>query len=360
MKKALLWIIGIIILISLLITGGYFILNKSQKTPKEEQKEIVEEKKEPEITNLMISAVGDCTIGNDSKVGNGWNNFNSYLKNGDYGYYFRGVYDVLNKDDITIANLEGTFTEETDKAVKTFNFKNTKDYINVLTEGSVEIVNLANNHTYDYKDKGYKDTIAALDEYDLPYFGYENYTIKEINNIKIGFAGLNYYDERNYENFEKHITKAIDYLKEQGADLIIFTFHWGIEATYKQTEKQEEVGRFAIDNGADLVIGHHPHRIQGIENYKGKYIVYSLSNFVFGGHRNPSDKDSFIYQQTFTFTDKKLTNTEVNLVPVRISGEESYNNYQPVIATGEQKTNIINKINANSINFRWTDESHNY
>ena len=209
-------------------------------------------------------------------------------------------------------------------------------------------------------DKGYKDTIAALDEYDLPYFGYENYTIKEINNIKIGFAGLNYYDERNYENFEKHITKAIDYLKEQGADLIIFTFHWGIEATYKQTEKQEEVGRFAIDNGADLVIGHHPHRIQGIENYKGKYIVYSLSNFVFGGHRNPSDKDSFIYQQTFTFTDKKLTNTEVNLVPVRISGEESYNNYQPVIATGEQKTNIINKINANSINFRWTDESHNY
>ena len=208
MRKTILWIIGTILFVFLLITCGYFILNKPQNIPNEEKKEIVEENKEPVITNLTISAVGDCTLGNDSKVGNGWNNFNSYLKNDDYSYYFKEVYDVLNKDDITIANLEGTFTEETEKAIKIFNFKNTKDYINVLTEGSVEIVNLANNHTYDYKDKGYADTIAALDEYNLSYFGYENYTVKDIKGIKIGFAGLNYYDERNYENYEKHITKV--------------------------------------------------------------------------------------------------------------------------------------------------------
>ena len=87
--------------------------------------------------------------------------------------------------------------------------------------------------------------------------------------------------------------------------------------------------------------------------------MYSLSNFVFGGHRNPSDKDSFIYQQTFTFTDNELTNNEVNIVPVRISGKENLNNYQPVIAEDKEKENIINKINEYSVNFRWQNESIN-
>lgn len=317
------------------------------------KEEIPSQNNEPVITEITISAVGDCTIGSDSKVGNGWNNFNSYLKDDDYAYYFRGVYDVLNNDDITIANLEGTFTDATEKAVKTFNFKNTKDYVRVLTEGSVEIVNTANNHTYDYKEKGYEDTVKVLNEAKLPYFGYATYNIQEVKGIKIGFAGLNYYDERNYENYKSEVDSAIAYLNEQNVDLIIMTFHWGVEATYKQTTKQTEVGRYAIDNGADLVLGHHPHRIQGIENYNGKYIVYSLSNFVFGGHRNPKDKDSFIYQETFTFTDKELTNREINLVPVSISGEKNLNNYQPVVLEGSEKDRVIDKINQYSVNFKW-------
>ena len=354
----------VIIILSLIIVcllGVFIYFYMVSNTPKE--KTFPKTKKNPikeeEIVNITISAVGDCTFTNDEKVANDWNNFNSYLKNDDYSYYFAKVYDVLSKDDLTIANLEGTFTEETEKAIKTFNFKNTKDFVNILTEGSVEIVNLANNHTYDYKVKGYEDTKLVLEEANIPYFGYENYKIEEIKGIKLGFIGLNYYDEKNYNNYKKEIGEGIAYLKEQNVNLIIINFHWGIEATYEQTKMQEEVGRFAIDSGADLVLGHHPHRIQGIENYNGKYIVYSLSNFVFGGHRNPSDKDSFIYQQTFTFKNKELTNNNVNIVPVRISGEDNLNNYQPVIATGEEKNKIIDKINQYSINFRWQDEGNN-
>lgn len=318
---------------------------KSQKIKEQEQKQ--------DIKTLTISAVGDCTIGSDAKVGTtGHNNFNSYLVDNDYGYYFRGVYDILSADDITIANLEGTFTDATEKAIKNFNFKNTKDYVNVLSEGSIEIVNVANNHTYDYKEVGYSDTLEVLDEANIGYFGYSNYLIKEVNGIKIGFAGLNYYDE-NYSNYKSDVKNAIDYLKEQSSDLIVFTFHWGIEATYNQTAKQMEVGRYAIDIGADLVLGHHPHRIQGIELYKDKYIVYSLSNFVFGGHRNPDDKDSFIYQQTFTFTNNELSDNNINIIPVSISGKDNLNNYQPVILSGSDKVRVFDKINKYSINFKW-------
>ena len=357
-KKTLIIVVMIIFIFLIGITVNRYLSKESTKE-ESQASEIDNSEVEPTITNITISAVGDCTLGNDSKVGSGWNNFNSYLKDDDYGYYFRGVYDVLSKDDITVANLEGTFTEATEKAVKTFNFKNTKDYIKVLTEGSVEIVNTANNHTYDYKEQGYQDTVAALNEANLPYFGYTTYSIQEVKGVKIGFAGLNYYDEKNYDNYQDEVLKAINYLKKEKADLIIFTFHWGIEATYKQTDKQVEVGRYAIDNGADLVLGHHPHRIQGIELYNDKYIVYSLSNFVFGGHRNPSDKDSFIYQQTFTFSDSTLTDTKINIVPVRISGEDNLNNYQPIIAEGETKNKIIEKLNQNSVNFRWENESNN-
>ncbi|MBQ6687034.1 MAG: CapA family protein [Bacilli bacterium] len=351
-------IFGIVILI-LIITGvtvimfNKYLLNKVNCGIEPEEEKITE----PVITSITISAVGDCTIGSDAKVGSGWNNFNSYLKNEDYGYYFRGVYDVLSKDDITIANLEGTFTDETEKAVKTFNFKNTKDYVKVLTEGSVEIVNTANNHTYDYKEKGYQDTIEVLNDAKLPYYGYTTYAVEEIKGIKIGFAGLNYYDERNYENYQSEVDAAIEYLKNEKVDLIIFTFHWGIEATYKQTDKQVEVGRYAIDKGADLVLGHHPHRIQGIEKYNNKYIVYSLSNFVFGGHRNPKDKDSFIYQETFTFSDNLLSERKVNIIPVSISGENNLNNYQPVVLSGSEKQRVIEKLNKYSVNFEWREEN---
>ena len=108
--------------------------------------------------------------------------------------------------------------------------------------------------------------------------------------------------------------------------------------------------------GADLVLGHHPHRIQGIEFYKDRYIVYSLSNFVFGGHRNPDDKDSFIYQQTFTFTNGELSDNNINIIPVSISGKDNLNNYQPIVLNGSDKARVFDKINKYSVNFKWSGQ----
>ena len=135
-------------------------------------------------------------------------------------------------------------------------------------------------------------------------------------------------------------------LKEQGAQLIIVSFHWGTEKSNIPDDAQKTLAHLAIDQGADLVVGHHPHVLQGIEKYQGKNIVYSLGNFCFGGNKNPSDKDTMIFQQTFTFVDGVLqTEIDAQIIPARVSGANSYNNYQPIIAEGDQKAEIIQIMN---------------
>ena len=313
----------------------------------EEQIEI----KEPITKKITISAVGDCTLGRDDKYS--YENSLPYVleqNNHDYSYFFSGVIDVLANDDLTIANLEGPFTIATDKQDKEFTFKGDLDYSNILIDGSVEAVNLANNHIYDYKEEGYLDTIKVLEDDSIPYFGYDNYLIKEINGIKIGMAGIKGWSEEQAKN---ETDTAISYLKENGVDIIIMTYHWGIEREYKQNSVQENIAHYAILQGADLILGHHPHVLQGIEYYEGKYIVYSLGNFVFGGNRNPSDKDTMIFQISYIYEDGKLVDTIINIIPCSLSSVQDKNDYQPTILEGKEKDQVLRKINDSSTNFEY-------
>ena len=299
---------------------------------------------------LIISAVGDCTIGTDPSYGYS-QSFTSVFDsvNKDYGYFFRGVGDVVYKDDLTIANLETTFTDATKEAVKKFNFKGPKEYANILTHGSVEVVNTANNHTYDYLEQGYQDTINTLDEFKVGYFGESNYLIKEVKGIKIGLIG--YYVLEN-PNIYEDVKTGLDYLKSQNVDLIYVTYHWGIERSYKQNNDQTNLAHWTIDNGADLIIGHHPHVIQGVEKYKDKYIIYSLANFVFGGNRNPDDKDAFIFQIKYNLLNNEIVDNQVKLIPVSVSGKDNVNDFQPQILDGERKQKVIKKIMKSSVNIQ--------
>lgn len=310
----------------------------------------VEEVKEPEEVEITVSAVGDCTLGTDTHFGYK-GSFTNVLEeqNRDFSYFFDGVSSILENDDLTIANLETTFTDadESYRVDKKFNFKGDKDYTNILTEGSVEVVNLANNHIKDYGEKGYNDTIANLEEANIPYFGYDNYSIIEEKGKNIGLAGIPGWSE---EAAKENIDKAITYFKENNTDLIIITFHWGIEREYKQSKGQENIGRYAIDKGADLVIGHHPHVLQGIEEYNGKYIVYSLGNFVFGGNRNPKDKDTMIFQETFYFEDNALIDSTINIIPCSLSSVSSKNDYQPRLLEGEEQKRVLKKVLDSSTN----------
>lgn len=319
-------------------------------TEETEKNKEAEELLEKEIT---ISAVGDCTLGRDDNYDYP-NSLPDVLEknNHDYSYFFKGVYNVLENDDLTIANLEGPFTTYDQKKEKKFNFKGDLDYPNILISGSVEAVNLANNHTFDYQETGYLDTLKALDAYGLPYFGYDNYLIEEINGLKIGMAGVLGFNE---EEAKTETDKALSYLKENNVDLIIMTYHWGIERKDKQNSTQESIAHYAIENGADLILGHHPHVLQGIENYDGKYIVYSLGNFVFGGNKNPSDKDTMIFQITYTYENNEIKDTSINIIPCSLSSVNDKNDYQPTILEGKEKERVLNKIFESSINLEYKE-----
>ena len=210
-----------------------------------------------------------------------------------------------------------------------------------MSSGSIEAVNLANNHTYDFLEEGFVDTKNALDNANIPYFGYDDYKILDVDGIKIGLAGLSGWDETSAKD---NTLKAIDYFKNENTDLIIMTYHWGIEKEYEQNSTQENIAKFAIDSGADLVIGHHPHVLQGVELYNGKYIVYSLGNFVFGGNKNPKDKDTMIFQEVFHFEDGVLTDSRIEIIPCSLSGEKNSNDYRPVVLDGDDKDAVLKKI----------------
>jgi len=207
----------------------------------------------------------------------------------------------------------------------------------------VDVVSLANNHSKDFFERGYQDTITSLEEEGIAYFGNEFNTIMEINGIRIGLFGLTLWG--GGKEYERLIAKAIKDLRQRDAQLIIAYYHWGIERTYTPERYQRNLGHFSIDNGADLVLGSHPHVIQGIEEYNGRFIVYSMGNFSFGANNNPADHDTFIFQQSFFFENGVLLDTnDINIIPAFISSEKGRNNFQPTPADGEEAQRITQRI----------------
>ena len=166
-------------------------------------------------------------------------------------------------------------------------------------------------------------------------------SISEINGIKVGLVGINYLNDQMRTELEESIQKA----KDGGAEIIILSIHWGVEKATEPEQDQIDAAHLAIDCGADLVIGTHPHVLQGIEKYNGRYICYSLGNFCFGGNNAPSDMDTALFRQTFTINaDGLVDNDDYEIIPCRISGADGYNNYQPIVAEGEEKTQIEDKL----------------
>ena len=306
-----------------------------------------------ENTIITISAIGDCTIGYDDTFGYD-NRFDQVYKSVDYdaAYFFSNVLSVLGRDDLTIANLETTFTTATKKAEKTYRFKGDPSYVKILEEGSIESVNIANNHMFDYLQRGYDDTVATLEASEVAYFGYEVFRVLEIKGIRIGLAGF-HIGSGDWSGKKSAITKAITQLQES-ADLLVFSFHWGIEGNYTPTKAQTSLARFCIDNGVDLVLGHHPHVLQGVETYNGRSAAYSLGNFCFGGNRNPKDKDTMIFQQQFEFdAQKELVRVhEHTIIPVSLSSVSNRNDYRPTVLEGDAAERVLAKIEKISADIR--------
>ena len=308
----------------------------------EEQKAEKEKEEESKPVSITISAAGDCTLGTDEYFDPS-TSLNAYYDSNGPEYFFQNVKSIFDADDLTIVNMEGTLTEETARQDKTYAFKGPAEYAQILTSGGVEAANLANNHSHDYGDKSYTDTIETIEAAGIVSFGYDRTAVMDVNGIKVGLVGT--YELADGMGCEDEMIANIKSVEEQGAQIVIVSFHWGLERENYPTENQVNLAHSAIDNGADLVLGHHPHVLEGIEVYNGKNIVYSLGNFCFGGNSNPADKDTMIFQQTFTVENGELAADNVtNIIPCSVSSESGYNNYQPTPLEGDEAERVLGRI----------------
>ena len=317
--------------------------DNTDDTSKDSQEETTTPEPTAEPVSITVSMVGDCTLGTDVNFDQSTSFDAFYQMKNDPGYFFQNVKDIFTADDLTVANMEGTLTTSNDRQQKTFAFKGNPSYTEILTQGGVEATNLANNHSHDYGDQSYEDTIQYLEADGITTFGYDRTAVMDVKGIKVGLIGI--YELKDGLGRQQQVIDTIQEVKDQGAQVIIVSFHWGTEKSNIPDDIQKTLAHLAIDQGADLVVGHHPHVLQGIEKYQGKNIVYSLGNFCFGGNKNPSDKDTMIFQQTFTVENGELVEDDVtNIIPCSLSSESGYNNYQPMVLEGSEKERVLQKI----------------
>lgn len=296
----------------------------------------------PAPITIRVSAVGDCTLGGDVRGAAGLSPFDAVLAahGGDLRYPFSGVLALLESDDITIANLEGTLTTSNEPVEEVpFHFRGKPGYAAMLREGSVEVVNLANNHSHDFGARGYQDTVKALRAAGVGATGYslvDTRTVKGVEVHNLGFTGGD-------PVMLKRVRAAVTALKKP-ENLVIVSFHWGLEGSAEVIDVQRALGRAAVDSGADLVLGTHPHVIQGIETYRGRRIVYSLGNFVFGGNVNPTDKEAIVYVASFTAADGRVVPSGEEIIPVRITTAPERNDFRPVVLSGEARERALARV----------------
>lgn len=280
---------------------------------------------EPLGERLLLTFVGDCTFG--ASPANYYAGVGFIKTVGeDYGFPFRNVMDWFGSDELTLINLEGPLTDMGNPMQKKHTFRGPTDYVQILTENSVEAVTIANNHSHDYGQTGYDSTVATLREAGVPFVERDGSCILTTENgLKVGLYGAVYY---NLDG--QTITAGICALKEQGCDLVIFAPHWGVEGTYRPTEEQTRLGHMAIDAGADIVWGSHPHVLQPVERYNDGIIYYSLGNFSFGGNGYPRDYDTALLQQeVIRKPDGSISLGELTMIPCSVSSVPDRNNYQP-------------------------------
>lgn len=282
-----------------------------------------------DTVSIALTFGGDCTFGRGKDFAYN-NSFDQMYDQKGAAYFFSNLKDFHN-DDLTMVNFEGTLTNSTAAREKQFVFKGRAEYAKILTAGSIDVVTVANNHSMDYGKQGFNDTIANLSPY-VAISGYDRLPVVTVKGVKVGFASNTGWSFDNTQ--KKFITDSIKTLREKGAEIIVFNYHWGIEREYHSNATQRAIAHYCIDNGADLVIGHHPHVKQEVETYKGKQIAYSLGNLSFGGNRNPSDKNCLIFRQNFTvdLDQRTIVSSSYQALPYKISSVNYRNDYCPTPA----------------------------
>ena len=306
---------------------------------------------------IVVSFGGDCTLGSEDSKREEETSFIQYILREGYDYPFANMKEMFEKDDLTVVNFEGVLAETpVGKVPKTYNFRAPLDFAKILPMSGVEAVTLGNNHSGDYGQPGFNSTVKALDEAGVNWFvdcpqGNKVY-VYEKDGIKIGFLGFYI----GYWRAERaRIKQSLKELKEQGCATIVAVMHGGSEYSQRHDLSQRKMAMSCIEEGASVVIGHHPHVLQGLERVEDATIVYSLGNFVFGGNWRvkPMADTALLTQVRFLFDkDKQYMGHQMTLYPIHPSGTfTNINNFQPVFAKGSEAQRIMDILQSDTQSF---------
>ncbi len=286
---------------------------------------------------LTVSFAGDCTFAYYNEE-NGPGLFPAvYQNSGSVTYPFDLTKQVFAADDITMINFEGTLTQSRRHKDKQFFFRGEPSYVDILTRSSVEAVTVENNHTFDYYDTGYNDTIDTLRDAGVKYTSYYSPALLYVNGIRIVMLSMKMIHSDYTDEFREHVENAVAQYRQDGT-VIIMNVHWGEELEKKPLASQVEAAHAMIDAGVDMIVGHHPHVLQGAELYKGRYIFYSIGNFSFGGNKNARNPRTVILRAMFSKDGGgKISPARVTVIPcLTTSSGSAKNNYRPLPVFGTE------------------------
>ena len=300
---------------------------------------------EAQKNTVVISFVGDVTLGQDYYLSPSERNFQQVYAREGVNYFFSRVRHIFAASDVVVANLEGVLLSSNLPPInkpgqgKKFYLSGSSHYTQILLAGGIGLVNLANNHTLDFAAAGLAQTQRALKAAGIAYFGREKLQLLELGGIKVGFYGLTLGTASTTAQ-----QRAITTLQHLGAELIVANFHGGPEGVYYPSAAQKQAAATALKLGARVVIGHHAHVLQGVKTTPHGIVAYGLGNFCFGGNRYPSDTDSMIFQVLLRRSSAGQIEVSQRIVPVKISSNRVYNNYCPQPLEGKDKQRVLDKI----------------
>ena len=330
----------------LLIASTVLFVASCSTIPAPDQNKDTVTPSQAESKRLVIAAVGDIMLDGSAR---------EIMREQGYDYAFDKMRPWLQKADIAFGNLEGPLTDRGEPAPdKKYLFRSPPAKVaDALKAAGFDIVSLANNHSLDYGSEGLADTIAALDKVGVHHVGAgENLgvarqaAILQRNGLKVAFLAYSLTFPEEFWATAKRAGTVFGYREivegdiraaKQKADIVVASFHWGQESKTELRPYQVALGHAAIDAGASLVIGHHPHILQSVERYKDGVILYSMGNFAFGSY-SPNAKVSALAE--IEFDGNKLT--QVRLQPINVFNIQVL--FQPQPLVGQAAADVVDHL----------------
>ena len=265
------------------------------------------------------------------------------------GYFLQDLFPLFSSDDLTAVNLECVLKADRNGEMtdRLYRFRGLPSYAQALKVSGVELAGIANNHHVDYGGAGRRSTREALEAQGIAWAGYGSVHILEKEGYSVGFGGMR---ETVYRQNPAALTEEIRSMKEAGCDAVVYFCHWGKEYSPTHLELQETMARQAAEAGADLVIGTHPHVVQGVACMDQTLVFWSLGNLMFGGTIELTTYDGLVAVVTLEMEENGVQAMDVELVPVLTSSssEENVNDFRPTPADGEAAERILRQVQDDS------------